>query len=137
MLKCKMVQYLHIAYIHSFIYFQSFLNYVQYLIQHKCYVNRYEYNVNAMQILTGALENLSFPFWDFFFFRIFSIHIGFSDMELTQSPLLFQEMAFKVPCNPPLSKKARKLFFFFLERPYNSNTQLTFQITVLVPLVFY
>ena len=48
---CKMVQYLHIAYTHlSFpSYFKSFIDYLYYLKQCKCYVNSGKYNINIMK----------------------------------------------------------------------------------------
>ena len=43
----KIAEYLHITYAHPLVYFKSSLDYL-YLIQHKCYINSYKYNVNAM-----------------------------------------------------------------------------------------
>ena len=58
----KMAQYLHITYAHPPIYFNSSLDYVQYLIQCKCYVNS-----------CWGMASSGFIFWNFlqFFLNIF------------------------------------------------------------------
>ena len=57
-----------LKYMHPPIYFNSSLDYLQYLIQCKFYVNSCKYNVNAIKIVAGAqqIQVLFFgTFWNF------------------------------------------------------------------------
>ena len=56
----KMVWFLHITVAHPLVYFKLSIDYLQYLVQHKCYVNSY-----------WCMTNTSYAFWkfpEFFFF---------------------------------------------------------------------
>ena len=57
--------YLHITCTYSSIYFKSFLDYLQYLIQYKCLINHGQY-----------VTHNNFDFWNSmeFFFQMFLIH---------------------------------------------------------------
>ena len=62
-----MAQYLHITFVHTSVNLKSSLDYLQYLMQSKYYVNHHKYNISAIQSPNMANYFVFGTFWIFFF----------------------------------------------------------------------